>query len=96
MNKKEIKRQLQEASNWIFVVSKESDEPHIKDMMEGIENAVVMLSSNTIEVDIAFYHPEDENGNVDETKKVYDEEGMLEEFQYKLDCIIKNAGLWGS
>ena len=43
---------------------------------------------NVIEVDIAFYHPND-----DETIKVYDEEGMLEEFQYKLDCIIKNAGL---
>ena len=48
---------------------------------------------NVIEVDISFYHPEDENGIVDETTKVYDEEGMLEEFQYKLDCIIKNAGL---
>jgi hypothetical protein len=48
---------------------------------------------NVIEVDIAFYHPEDENGNVDETKKVYDEEGMREEFEYKLDCLIKNAGL---
>jgi hypothetical protein len=47
----------------------------------------------TIEVDISFYHPDDENGIVDETTKVYDEEGMLEEFQYKLDCIIKNAGL---
>ena len=43
---------------------------------------------NVIEVDIAFYHPND-----DETKRVYDEEGMLEEFQYKLDCIIKNSGL---
>ena len=88
MNKKEIRRQLQEAINWIFVVSKESDESHIKDMLEGIQNAVVMLSSNTIEVDISFYHPND-----DETKKVYDEEGMREEFEYKLDCIIKNAGL---
>ena len=88
MDKKEIKRQLQEASNWIFVVSKESDESHIKDMLEGIQNAVVMLSSNTIEVDISFYHPND-----DETKKVYDEEGMREEFEYKLDCVIKNAGL---
>ena len=48
---------------------------------------------NVIEVDIAFYHPEDDNGIVDETTKVYDEEGMLEEFQYKLDCIIKNSGL---
>ena len=48
---------------------------------------------NVIKVDISFYHPEDENGVVDETTKVYDEEGMLEEFQYKLECIIKNAGL---
>ena len=43
---------------------------------------------NVIEVDISFYHPND-----DETQRVYDEEGMREEFEYKLDCIIKNAGL---
>ena len=43
---------------------------------------------NVIKVDISFYHPDN-----DETKKVYDEEGMREEFEYKLDCIIKNAGL---
>jgi hypothetical protein len=94
MNKKEIIKQLNEASYWIIEVSNQgtdnngSDEPHIKDMLDGIQNAVVMLSSNTIEVDISFYHPND-----DETKKVYDEEGMREEFEYKLDCIIKNAGL---
>lgn len=88
MDKKEIKRQLQEASNWIFVVSKESDEPHIKDMLEGIENAISRLQMNVIEVDISFYHPND-----DESKRVYDEEGMREEFEYKMDCIIKNAGL---
>ena len=85
MNKKEIRRQLQEASNWIFVVSKESDEPHIKDMLDGIQNAVVMLSSNTIEVDISFYHPND-----DETIKVYDIEGMTQEFDNKLYNIINN------
>ena len=83
MNKKEIRRQLQEAINWIFVVSKESDEPHIKDMMEGIENAISRLQMNVIEVDISFYHPND-----DESKRVYDEEGMLEEFEYKLKQII--------
>ena len=44
--------------------------------------------SNVIEVDVAFYHPDDENGNVDETKKVYDEEGMLQEFEYKLKQLI--------
>ena len=88
MDKKEIRRQLQEASNWIFVVSKESDEPHIKDMLEGIENAISRLQMNVIEVDIAYYHPND-----DETKRVYDEEGMREEFEYKMNCVIKNAGL---
>jgi len=36
-------------------------------------------------VDISFYHPND-----DETKKVYDEEGMREEFEYKLKQVIKN------
>ena len=88
MTKKEITRQLQEASNWIFVVSKESDEPHITSMLEGIENAINNLSMEVIEVDISFYHPND-----DESKRVYDEEGMREEFEYKMDCIIKNAGL---
>ena len=88
MNKKEIIKQLQEASNWIFVVSKESDEPHITSMLEGIENAINNLSMEVIEVDISFYHPND-----DESKRVYDEEGMREEFEYKMDCIIKNAGL---
>ena len=43
---------------------------------------------NVIEVDIAFYHPEDENGIVDETKKVYDEEGMREEFEYELHHLL--------
>jgi len=88
MTKKEITRQLQEASNWIFVVSKESDEPHITSMLEGIENAINNLSMDVIEVDIAFYHPEDGNGIVDETIKVYDEEGMREEFEYELNHLI--------
>lgn len=43
---------------------------------------------NVIKVDIAYYHPDN-----DETAKVYDVEGMREEFEYKLDCIIKNSGL---
>ena len=90
MNKKEITRQLQEASNWIFVVSKESDEPHITSMLEGIENAINNLSMEVIEVDIAYYHPEGKKGIVDETKKVYDIEGMEEEFQYKLKQVIKS------
>jgi hypothetical protein len=57
-------------------------------MLEGIENAINNLSMEVIEVDISYYHPEDENGIVDETIKVYDDEGMLEEFQYKLKQLI--------
>ena len=90
MNKKEIIEQLNEVSLWITEMLNEEDQQqeHIQDMLKGIENAVVMLSSNVIEVDISFYHPDD-----DETKRVYDEEGMREEFEYKMNCIIKNAGL---
>lgn len=49
---------------------------------------MVRKTKTTIEVDISFYHPDD-----NEDEKVYDEEGMREEFEYKLDCLIKNAGL---
>lgn len=93
MKKNEIVGELYGTYEWIVEVSNQSDEPHIKEMLEGINNAIDRLRMNVIEVDVAFYHPEDENGNVDETKKVYDEEGMREEFEYKLDCIIRNAGL---
>jgi hypothetical protein len=47
------------------------------------------VADNTISVDIAFYHPEDENGYVDETKKIFDDEGMREEFENKLANLIK-------
>ena len=92
MDKKEIIKQLHESSNWIYETSnyEESNEPHIKDMLEGIQNAINKLSMEVIEVDIAYYHPEDENGVVDETIKVYDDEGMREEFEYKLKQVIKN------
>ena len=89
MNKKEIIEQLHEASNWIVEVSNQStdnngsDEPHIKDMLEGIENAINKLSMDVIEVDISFYHPDD-----NEDEKVYDEEGMREEFENKLKQLI--------
>jgi hypothetical protein len=51
-------------------------------------------NENVIKVDVAFYHPYiNEDNEVDESRKVYDIEGMRAEFEYKLDCIIKNAGL---
>ena len=85
MDKKEIIKQLHESSNWIYEISnyEENNEPHIKDMLEGIQNAINKLSMDVIEVDVSFYHPDD-----DETKKVYDEEGMREEFENKLKQLI--------
>ena len=50
-----------------------------------ITKQILSTGNNTIEVDISFYHPND-----DETKKVYDIEGMTEEFEYKLKQVIKN------
>jgi hypothetical protein len=88
MDKKEITRQLQEASNWIFVVSKESDEPHITSMLEGIENAINNLSMDAIEVEPMYIYTDEEL-----SVQGYDIEGMRIEFEKKLDCIIKNAGL---
>ena len=87
MDKKEIIKQLHEASNWIYETSnyEESNEPHIKDMLEGIQNAINKLSMDVIEVDVSFYHPED-----DETIKVYDVEGMREEFEYELNHLLNN------
>ena len=58
------------------------------DTLNSLEYSQTMCkktNENVIKVDIAFYHPND-----DESVKVYDEEGMLEEFQYKLNKIIKN------
>ena len=70
------------------------NEEEVEEVKEIIGGKVVeylmkqILPSNKIEVDIAFYHPEDENGNVDETLKVYDVEGMREEFEYELNHLI--------
>jgi len=66
------------------------------DTLNTLEYSQTMCkkTETTIEVDISFYHPYiNEDNEVDESRKVYDIEGMREEFEYKLDCIIKNAGL---
>ena len=51
--------------------------------LEYTQTMVQEYVKNVIEVDIAFYHPDD-----DETIKVYDEEGMREEFEHKLSNLI--------
>ena len=89
MDKKEIIQQLHEASDWIIEVSNQStdnngsDEPHIKDMMEGIENAISKLSMDVIEVE-AMYIYTDEDLRV----RGYDVEVMRIEFEKKLENLI--------
>lgn len=51
--------------------------------LEYTQTMVKEFKPNVIEVDISFYHPDD-----DETIKVYDIEGMTEEFEYKLKQLI--------
>jgi hypothetical protein len=51
--------------------------------LEYTQTMCKKFKPNVIEVDISFYHPND-----DETKKVYDVEGMREEFEYKLKQLI--------
>ena len=65
MDKKEIIQQLHEASDWIIEVSNQStdnngsDEPHIKDMLEGIENAISRLQKNVIEVEAMYIYTDE-------------------------------------
>jgi len=64
-----------------------------KDTTHETEYSQTMVretKKNVIEVDISFYHPDDEDGNVDETIKVYDVEGMREEFEYELNHLLNN------
>jgi hypothetical protein len=50
---------------------------------EYSQTMVRETNKNVIEVDISFYHPDD-----NEDEKVYDEEGMREEFENKLKQLI--------
>jgi len=44
-----------------------------------------------IAISVMGYHPEDENGNVDESKMVYDFEEMANEFEQKLSELDDTA-----
>ena len=52
--------------------------------IEYTQSLIKEVKRETIEVDVAYYEDEDTN------EKVYDEEGMLEEFEYKLSLIKQN------
>jgi len=41
----------------------------------------------TITIGIYYHHPDDENGDVDESIKVYDFEGMADEFENELSKL---------
>ena len=89
MDKKEIIQQLHEASDWIIEVSNQStdnngsDEPHIKDMLEGIENAISRLQKNVIEVEAMYIYTDEEL-----SVRGYAVEGMRIEFEKKLENLI--------
>ena len=56
------------------------------DTLNSLEYSQTMVKEfkpNVIEVDIMFKHPDD-----DETIKVYDVEGMREEFEYELHHLL--------
>ena len=55
--------------------------------LEYTQTLIKEVQKNVIEVDMMFNHPEDENGNVDESVKEWDIEGMREEFESKLNQL---------
>lgn len=57
---------------------------------EYSQTMIKQTTKNVIEVDVAYYHPDDENGNVDEDKQIYDLEGMLEEYHQKVQNLLLN------
>lgn len=76
----------------------ETDDEKLFDFMNdkgfGVEFILTLTEkdipkrSNVIEVDVAYYHPDDENGNVDEDRQIYDLEGMLEEYHQKVENLL--------
>lgn len=52
--------------------------------VEYTQSLIKEVKRETIEVDVAYYEDEETN------QKVYDEEGMLEEFEHKLSLIKEN------
>jgi hypothetical protein len=81
MTKQEILNQLNQASYWISeVVSgtlEDADNQHIVDMLNGIEEAMDLLRSESISVDILSYE--------EDNQKVYDIEHMVADFTEKLN-----------
>lgn len=86
MGKKKIIQQLYDTSEWIVEVLNEEEQgqEHIKDMLEGIDNAISRLQKNVIEVEAMYIYTDDALST-----RGYDVEGMRIEFEKKLENLIK-------
>ena len=69
-----------EAYGWTFLFTKIND----------MDNKTKQIPTE-ITISVMGYHPEDENGNVDETKYVFDFEEMANEFEEKLSELDDTA-----
>ena len=73
-------------SHQVVIVNKQNrfrGDQHMDTICETeYSQTMVYKHKNTIEVDIAYYHPDD-----NEDEKVYDFEGMVEEFENKLSQL---------
>jgi hypothetical protein len=87
MGKKKIIQQLYDTSEWIVEMLNEEEQAqeHIKDMLEGIDNAISRLQKNVIEVEAMYIYTDDEL-----SVQGYDIEGMRIEFEKKLENLTKN------
>jgi hypothetical protein len=66
-----------------FRGNQQMDTLHETEYSQTMVRKTNITGKGFIEVDIMFNHPDD-----DETIKVYDEEGMREEFEYELNHLI--------
>jgi hypothetical protein len=87
MGKNKIIQQLYDTSEWIVEMLNEEEQAqeHIKDMLEGIDNAISRLQKNVIEVEPMYIYTDDEL-----SVQGYDIEGMRIEFDKKLEILTKN------
>jgi len=75
-----------ESEEWHILSSRLDEEQTTRLMM-----MVTRKETKQITISVMGYHPEDENGNVDESKMVYDFEEMANEFEQKLSELDDTA-----
>ena len=74
-----------------------NDSPPTKENVEALRCGLRMVKMMSqlrecfIGVPICYRHPDDEHGNVDETKKLYDIEEMTDDFERQLKLLDEDA-----